>query len=286
LSGADEEDALQIPQGRDVPGGRLYRYRAFDATELRLLLVSGQIRFANPAYFNDPWDCRPRFEAERPGNEADRQRIIKEVIGITTSANPDAPPEVLARLADELFRDHSALQRFYEGTDENTIRLIRAKYRVLCLSNSGAVPVMWSHYAKSHRGICLIFDAVDPIIGDAYQVQYSQDYPAIVLPTEPGSKMIEKSLLTKPIDWKHEGEYRVLAREYGPGDDDNPWRRSHQGFVDFAQSALVGVILGAFMEPNDEAWARALLKAAPHPVERWHAQLERSCYALRLEPEA
>lgn len=76
-----DRDELGLPQGRAVPGERLYRYRAFDATELRLLLVAGQIRFANANHLNDPWDCRPRFEAPQPRDAADLERIIAQFVG-------------------------------------------------------------------------------------------------------------------------------------------------------------------------------------------------------------
>jgi hypothetical protein len=43
----------------ELESERLYRYRPYRADELRLLLAGGQVRFSDPKFFNDPWDCRP-----------------------------------------------------------------------------------------------------------------------------------------------------------------------------------------------------------------------------------
>ena len=143
---------------------------------------------------------------------------------------------------------------------------------------------MWSHYAKAHRGVCLVFDAkANSIIGDAYQVQYSEDYPVITLPDETSPRFVIKSFLTKPVDWRHEQEYRIVAREHR-NDDRVRWQpKCYQGFVDVSPTALVGVILGAFIDSRDAEWVHGLVASASHPVELWQAHLERGRYALRLE---
>ncbi|MDW9570209.1 DUF2971 domain-containing protein [Sinorhizobium meliloti] len=43
-------------------------------------------------------------------------------------------------------------------------------YGIVCLSDNWQHPMMWSHYADRHRGICLAFDVVGtrPIIPISY----------------------------------------------------------------------------------------------------------------------
>src|SRR6185369_16167015 len=38
---------------------------------------------------------------------------------------------------------------------------LQEKYGVLCFSRSWSHPLLWSHYADKHRGICLGFDIPD-----------------------------------------------------------------------------------------------------------------------------
>ena len=39
-----------------------------------------------------------------------------------------------------------------------------AEYGVLCFGRSRRSPVLWSHYADKHRGICLGFDVPDSLL--------------------------------------------------------------------------------------------------------------------------
>jgi hypothetical protein len=96
--------------------------------------------------------------------------------------------------------------------------------------------------------------------------------------------MLVKTVLTKANYWKYESEYRAIAQEREAGDRE--WQpKSHHGFVDVSPDALAGLILGAFMDPNEEALARGLLALAPHPMELWRARLEPERYELRIDKE-
>lgn len=144
---------------------------------------------------------------------------------------------------------------------------------------------MWSHYAKGHRGICLIFNAREQVIGDAYAVRYSNEYPVIAIPDDPGHEFLIKAVLTKPAEWQYEQEYRIVAREERL-DDYTDWEpKAQHGFVNLSPNALAGVILGAFMSSSEEAWARGLLASASRPVEVWRAHLKKQSYALSIDRE-
>ena len=84
---------------------------------------------------------------------------------------------------------------------------------LICFSQSWENPVLWSHYADKHRGICLGFDAPDdlpkPVIytPDALKVAHSEkkSLPKI---TEDFMKSL---LLTKFVDWRYENEVRLFV---------------------------------------------------------------------------
>lgn len=85
---------------------------------------------------------------------------------------------------------------------------------LLCFSRSWDNPVLWSHYAEKHRGVCLGFDVSDHLLSD---VIYT-DKP-MKMATDGKSSLLELSenfvdalLRTKYVDWKYEDERRVFVR--------------------------------------------------------------------------
>jgi hypothetical protein len=66
---------------------------------------------------------------------------------------------------------------------------------------------MWGHYAGSHTGICLEFDARCEPFATAEKVKYVSAYPAFDVVT--GSY----PLVIKSADWSYEAEWRLIAEE-------------------------------------------------------------------------
>lgn len=96
-------------------------------------------------------------------------------------------------------------------------------FKVCCLCTSNKNKLMWSHYADSHRGICIEYDFSD-ISADAVQpmpVFYTNKRPklpwrASIAPTpENQSEAIihfMKALLTKDELWSYENEWRLIVQ--------------------------------------------------------------------------
>lgn len=84
---------------------------------------------------------------------------------------------------------------------------------VLCFSTKWKNPVMWSHYADKHRGLCLGFDVADKSVGS---VSYSGKRLAVELeqlksPRDLPVDYVTKLLFTKYTHWKYESEYRAFV---------------------------------------------------------------------------
>lgn len=108
-----------------------------------------------------------------------------------------------------------------EGKDYTVPHDVGDGYRMLCFSEVWDSLLMWGHYARGHRGVCLKL-AVNrdllPSEGDLLEpVRYSTHYPE----TRIGD--IEESwkpyLLTKSVEWLYEKEWRYIASyfENDPG---------------------------------------------------------------------
>jgi hypothetical protein len=83
---------------------------------------------------------------------------------------------------------------------------------LLCFSKGYKNPVLWSHYADRHRGICVGFDVPDDLI---MHVTYTTNRPP---PDDllSGDKSVreeamKKSLATKFSHWRYESEVRFFV---------------------------------------------------------------------------
>lgn len=94
-----------------------------------------------------------------------------------------------------------------------TRKAIAQNHGVLCFSRGWRNPLVWSHYADKHRGLCLGFDIPDdhtkPIRYDAERL------PSLIprlLAGGPDSEVLMRRILfTKFRDWKYETEVRVYT---------------------------------------------------------------------------
>lgn len=112
------------------------------------------------------------------------------------------PFELLAgNLTDSSFR--AATEKFKD--DFNRTR------GILCFSRNWKNPVLWSHYADKHRGICLGFDLDDFY---AQEVKYRENRldPDATKHIKYGgiSAYVLDSLRTKYSHWRYEEEVRAL----------------------------------------------------------------------------
>jgi hypothetical protein len=84
---------------------------------------------------------------------------------------------------------------------------------LLCFSKKWESPVLWSHYASKHRGICLGFDVKDEF---ALEISYSdQRVPIEFLDDDPAKglrdEFVRRLILTKYEHWRYEDEVRMIV---------------------------------------------------------------------------
>jgi hypothetical protein len=112
---------------------------------------------------------------------------------------------------------------------------------VVCFSENNANLLMWSHYADSHKGICLIYESEErPILKwkkyNYYKIKYRQNREIDVLKV--GFENAFFSLLTtKSPDWEYEKEHRLITIK-GPGPQKS------------RMASIKGIILGARIKEN------------------------------------
>lgn len=116
---------------------------------------------------------------------------------------------------------------------------------LLCFSKKWHNPVLWSHYASKHRGVCLGFDVADELLQgvhytkDRLSVPYIENRPELRL----DEAFVRELLRTKFEHWAYEEEVRAFVRL------DHSTVESGSYFYPFdAAIALREVILGPMCE--------------------------------------
>jgi Protein of unknown function (DUF2971) len=78
------------------------------------------------------------------------------------------------------------------------------KFGLICFSEDWVNPLLWSHYADKHRGICLGFEVDKRIL---HKITYVKERSPLRLPLT--KETADELLWTKYWDWKYEGEWRI-----------------------------------------------------------------------------
>lgn len=221
----------------------LYHYQPYLRDRLEATLRDRAIYLPSPSEFNDPWDCRPWFDLAVLDDAVMRERHIKWFIDLVPSVND-------ANEADELRRNPQQLKNFIEKLSRELGDKINQDHRLYCLTPKNNNPLMWSHYADKHKGVCLQFDTHTESIARAFKVSYQKKLPLCII-LEHADGAATRALLTKSDVWKYEKEFRLIARDARVKQLPNI-PVATDGFMPIGDRALVGIIIGCQCDDADE----------------------------------
>ena len=208
-----QEIAKSVPQ-------HLYKYRA-DDRGTDSIFCENTIYFSPPSNFNDPFDCQLVVDTINTRQEI--EDWIKDI-----SPELKTKSKFLKQQVDKLCANPDELHMFIN----NSIVDIMSKTGVSCFSKSSNNLLMWSHYANSHKGLCLKFDSIQDrdLFDTPKRVNYSKNYP-IYNHLRDGPNYIDLLLSTKSKHWKYEKEWRLFKPD-GVG--------AHR----FKKEALIEIVFG------------------------------------------
>lgn len=197
-----------------------YIYKYFPVNEFTIrTLINNELFFSNPIDFNDPFDCQFILNLVE-GSEAEKELIDK------------------MQLSDEernLFESKGLRSQLSSGLTPRFRTELAKLIGVTCFTEKPNDFLMWSHYAKSHTGICLKFDW--KIHEDYFQgtkVIYDNSLPIIEYSSSQGfQNQIPKIVSTKLSHWSHENEIRSAVEI-----------KSDNRCISFNPAALTGIIFG------------------------------------------
>jgi hypothetical protein len=126
--------------------------------------------------------------------------------------------------------------------------------RVLSFSEDPKHPLMWSHYADAHRGICIGFrrDKLPTTV----RVRYPQRVPRL----DPSLSVEERTraaFLTKRAPWTYEREWRLIG---------TPETSAGSPYIALPAGAITQVIFGDRTSDDDRSWVLEWLRLSDHRV--------------------
>ncbi|MCP3722585.1 DUF2971 domain-containing protein [Paraburkholderia sp. CNPSo 3272] len=232
---------------------RLYKYKSFGVNTLRML-GEAEVYFANPHQFNDPFDCSPtvRVDVERVEVERLWKHLRMKTVGkgqaIKELGNHRYMATEYGRHDDGAAGTAAYVGHLVSDIDDHISTHFGGR-GVLSLAAHWDNPLMWSHYADEHRGMCIEFDTNDHRCDRLEPVAYSSTRYLLVSDLiawhlgksgEAEQKIARQFFFAKAPQWRYENEWRAIAPKSGV--DDAPFRISaiHLGFrIDRAVATAV-----------------------------------------------
>ena len=209
--------------------------------------------FSHADQFNDPFDCKIRFNQE--ATDDDWRRNFNDFL---RKSQPGLTTVQIETMIEQKLRDPRLHDEKYLDEIDNKNRDYHLnKVGIFSLSADPAQMLMWSHYSDSHRGCCLQFSTNHKFFLLAEPVSYPLTYPNVSFfqATKDVNEFIKMQLLTKSDSWKYEQEWRVLEFD-GP-----------RKFYPFDVAGLTGIIFGHWMKSEDKDLIRRLTEKRDPPLQ-------------------
>ena len=234
---------------------RMYKYQQIKPNTLDGLR-NHRLWFSSPARFNDPFDCNVSCFLGR--NKQDFESRLESFFG---------PSDAMVRM---LKKSEAGWRHKNEALMLMLRFIYSRKIHVCSLSTEWDNMLMWSHYAKQHTGMCLVFDSYKAglIRDNVLPVQYFAKYPAYLVDARRigNLEMLAKQLLAvKSSEWEYEHEWRAFMV------NEKNDRKSVKGSLhEYDPSLLIGIVFGINTSP---AARKKVEKALEQRSSRPHVRL-------------
>lgn len=239
----------------------LYKYKAFNNYLLQEL-CGAEALFASPSLFNDPLDSKPSIHDNLV--LSDKEELLRALY------REHKPKTDVGRILGN-FKYLATEDASGEEVDKQYERFVSVdihrmllhefgKRGILSLAERWNCPLMWSHYADQHKGLCLEYSTHESVANNLSQVRYNADRAiplsevfAWKVGQAPGARktVLDLAFLSKAPAWKYEREWRILAER--PGSLSVPLRLTGIYFGERCSPAIQTVIVKALYDAHPKA---------------------------------
>jgi hypothetical protein len=239
---------------------------------LRGLLVNRKLYHALPNQFNDPFECKPHFNW--PSQPQNVQKIRKHLIKVARERGCSR------KEAEGLISKKFKKPGFIEEKIYGAIQRSLSEIRICCFTKQKENLLFWAHYADSHKGFCLEYDATLLPIKSAFKVTYNDEYPEVNYPWPQDARGLAPALIKSEV-WCYEEEYRIL---YVPEANSKP-EGDGQSLL-LPENAIKSIYFGENIDPKNKEKILELINEGPFKPDVWQAQLSRSSFKLEFIRES
>ena len=246
----------------------LYKYRTCEQRTWEIFL-NKKLYLSTPEGMNDPLDSSIDIE-----KEYDRAKNYINSI----DDHPEKRKSFLIFLLNSSHKFQDPITKSKISLNQAVLRFVQ-QLGILSLSKTARDPLLWSHYANGHRGVCLAFDSEEMELENIFinsDVTYLEKPPyqdifmrlteqlgEFVRPwdkhhhsdeegdafyTKQLGELMRGNLLVKSQKWHYEEEYRLVS--------------SKPGLHKFNPTALKQVIFGTKTSDSD---IETILNMINHP---------------------
>lgn len=262
-----------------------YFFKYVSAGLAKIILVNKSLRWSSPLLFDDPYDVTRQMAINISPSSMQKnvigylQRLVIENKEIPNGLNHQALTLLsLFKLAHKNNSLTEIVEDLYKTTCEQNLNSSSfdelkqiwenwlPELRILCLSASNDIPLMWDKYAANSTGVVLEFECSEYFSTPwliAQPVRY-ENKPSLLdhegwgklltLSQERATKyLFEESCYTKTTDWEYQQEWRVVS-----------FKRDHETlkYADygFSPQTLSAVYFGSEISHEDKREIELLLK--------------------------
>lgn len=265
-----EFDSLfPYPDSLDISS--LFKFTKLDENNpnyLSDILIDKKLYHSTPDQFNDPFECKPNWSL--PKNPEKVKKIKKHLIELSIRLG------IPAKEAQKLVTDRMKDRRKLESSIYRSCHKSLNEMRICSFTTTNENLLFWSHYAKSHEGICLEFDATKMPFKGAFKVKYQNKYPTVQYPAT-YNKLSLTPVLTKSREWEYESEFRTV---FVPGIDSQP-KNDGQSLI-LTGNELKAVYFGAKITKSQKQKILEMIECGPFKPKLYDANLARSSYSLKF----
>lgn len=240
------------------------------------LVQNKKLYFSKPSSFNDPFDCLVRFEETIKEKDFRAYLERKQITQWPDGAHSEAE-------AIEIM--NNAYKKLGRIIADNV-------WGVSCFSKEWDNLLLWSHYADSHKGICIGFKTQFLLnsncirtknfpfgdkMGSSYKnimplvnVKYSNTFPKFYNPYKESYDGLEQFLLTKSSKWSYEGEVRAIL----------PYPEEFSRTIELCDSSINEIMFGAKIEQNVRDRILDNLNSINNSLSIYEVHLDKRTYSV------